>query len=122
MALKISMQAATATPGRRAGLRVAGAIAAALAIFGIAGYVGGPPLLKSVVAKRVGEALGRKVTFGGAEVRPFSLGTTVSDITVYEPDGTTPMLTVGSAEIDGSIASVWHLAPVIDTLHVDRVS
>jgi uncharacterized protein involved in outer membrane biogenesis len=120
MAIKFSMQAATATPRRRAGLRVAGGIVAALAVFGLAGYVGGPPLIKSFVARQASEALGRKVTFGGAQVRPFSLAVTVSDIRIYEPDGTTPMLSVGEAEIDGAIASLWHMAPVVDAVHIDR--
>ncbi|WP_420995660.1 DUF748 domain-containing protein [Cupriavidus sp. 30B13] len=120
MAIKFSMQAATATPRRRAGVRVAGGIVAALAVFGLAGYFGGPPLIKSFVAKQASEALGRKVTFGGAQVRPFSLAVTVSDVTIYEPDGTTPMLTLGEAEIDGAIASLWHMAPVVDAVHIDR--
>ncbi|EHP38274.1 hypothetical protein OR16_38192 [Cupriavidus basilensis OR16] len=120
MAIKFSMQAATATPRRRAGLRVAGGIVAALAVFGLAGYFGGPPLIKSFAAKQASEALGRKVTFGGAEVQPFSLAVDVSDITIYEPDGTTPMLTVGEARIDGAIASLWHFAPVVDAVHIDR--
>lgn len=52
MAFKISMQAATATPRRRTGLRVAGGIAAAVAIFGLAGYFGGPPLIRSLAASQ----------------------------------------------------------------------
>ncbi|GAB7545271.1 DUF748 domain-containing protein [Cupriavidus sp. 8B] len=120
MAIKFSMQAATATPRRRAGLRVAGGIVAALAVFGLAGYFGGPPLIKSLAAKQASEALGRKVTIGGAQVQPFSLAVDVSDITIYEPDGTTPMLTVGEAKIDGAIASLWHFAPVVDAVHIDR--
>jgi len=120
MAIKFSMQAVTATPRRRAGVRVAGGIVAALAVFGLAGYFGGPPLIRSIAAKQASEALGRKVTIGGAQVRPFSLAVTVSDLTIYEPDGTTPMLTLGEAQIDGAIASLWHMAPVVDAVHIDR--
>lgn len=122
MAFKISMQAATATPGRRTGLRVAGGIAAAVAIFGLAGYFGGPPLIRSLAASQASEALGRKVTIGAAQVRPFSLAATVGDVTIFEPDGTTPMLTLGSADIDASIASLWRLAPVVDAVHIDRLA
>lgn len=122
MAFKISMQAATATPRRRTGLRVAGGIAAAVAIFGLAGYFGGPPLIRSLAASQASEALGRKVTIGAAQVRPFSLAATVGDITIFEPDGTTPMLTLGSADIDASIASLWRLAPVVDAVHIDRLA
>ncbi len=122
MAFKISMQAATATPRRRTGLRVAGGIATAVAIFGLAGYFGGPPLIRSLAASQASEALGRKVTIGAAQVRPFSLAATVGDVTIFEPDGTTPMLTLGSADIDASIASLWRLAPVVDAVHIDRLA
>lgn len=122
MAFKISMQAATATPRRRTGLRVAAGVLAAVALFGLGGYFGGPPLIRSVAADKASEALGRKVTIGHAEVRPFSLGLTVGDVAIYEPDGKTPMVTLGAAEIDASIASLWHLAPVVDAIHIDRLA
>ena len=111
-----------ATPRRRVALRAVGGVAAALAIFGLAGYFGGPPLIKYLVERNATEALGRKVTLGGAHVRPFELAATLNDLTIFEPDGKTPMLTLGSVEANTSAASVWHLAPVVDFLHVDRLS
>ena len=126
MAFKDSIQAATgaamATPRRRVAVRVAGGVVAALAVFGLAGYFGGPPLIKYLVEKNATEALGRKVTLGEAHVRPFSLSATINNLTIYEPDGKTPMVTLGEAEAKTSAASVWHLAPVIDSLHVDALS
>ncbi|MFJ5382935.1 DUF748 domain-containing protein, partial [Cupriavidus sp. CER94] len=126
MAFKDSIQAATgaamATPRRRVAVRVAGGVVAALAVFGLAGYVGGPPLIKYLVEKNATEALGRKVTLGGAQVRPFELGATLNDLTIFEPDGKTPMLTLGEVEANTAAASIWHLAPVVDFLHVDRLS
>nr|WP_315594591.1 DUF748 domain-containing protein [uncultured Cupriavidus sp.] len=125
MAFKDSIQAATgaamATPRRRVAVRVAGGVVAALAVFGLAGYFGGPPLIKYLVEKNATEALGRKVTLGGAHVRPFELAATLNDLTIFEPDGKTPMLTLGQVEANTSAASVWHLAPVVDFLHVDRL-
>ncbi len=126
MAFKDSIQAATgaamATPRRRVAVRVAGGVVAALAVFGLAGYFGGPPLIKYLVEKNATEALGRKVTLGEAHVRPFSLSATINNLTIYEPDGKTPTVTLGEAEAKTSAASVWHLAPVIDSLHVDALS
>jgi hypothetical protein len=126
MAFKDSIQAATgaalATPRRRAAVRIAGGVVAALAVFGLAGYFGGPPLIKYLVEKNATEALGRKVTLGGAHVRPFELAATLNDLTIFEPDGKTPMLTLGEVEANTSAASIWHLAPVIDFLHVDRLN
>lgn len=111
-----------ATPRRRVAVRVVGGVAAALALFGLAGYFGAPPLIKYLVQKQATEALGRKVTLGAAHVRPFELGATLDDLTIFEPDGKTPMLTLGQVEANASAASLWHLAPVVDSLHVDRLS
>jgi Domain of Unknown Function (DUF748) len=126
MAFKDSIQAATgaamATPRRRVAVRVAGGVVAAVAVFGLAGYFGGPPLIKYLVEKNATEALGRKVTLGSAQFRPFELAATLNDLTIFEPDGKTPMLTLGEVEANTSAASIWHLAPVVDFLHVDRLS
>lgn len=122
MAFKQSIQAVAATPRGRLATRVAGGVVAALAVFGLAGYFGGPPLLKYLIEKNATEALGRKVTLGKAHVRPFELAATLTDLTIYERDGKTPALTLGEAEANTSLASVWHLAPVVDNLHVDRLA
>ncbi|CAG2152524.1 hypothetical protein LMG31506_04637 [Cupriavidus yeoncheonensis] len=122
MEIKDSIQFATATPRRRLALRVAGGVVAALAVFGLAGYFGGPPLIKSLIEKNATEALGRKVTLGGAHVRPFELAATLNNLTIYERDGKTPAVTLGELEANTSLASVWHLAPVVDSLHIDRLA
>lgn len=126
MAFKDSIQSATgaamATPRRRVAVRVAGGVVAAVAVFGLAGYFGGPPLIKYLVEKNATESLGRKVTLGEAHVRPFELAATLRDLTIFEPDGKTPMVTLGEVEANTSAASVWHLAPVVDFLHIDRLA
>ncbi|WP_035877724.1 DUF748 domain-containing protein [Cupriavidus sp. amp6] len=122
MEFKQSIQAVAATPRGRLVARIAGGVVAALAVFGLAGYFGGPPLLKYLIEKNATEALGRKVTLGKAHVRPFELAATLSDLTIYERDGKTPALTLGEAEANTSLASLWHLAPVVDNLHVDRLA
>ncbi|WP_167471102.1 DUF748 domain-containing protein [Cupriavidus lacunae] len=122
MAFKQSILAVAATPRGRLATRVAGGVVAALAVFGLAGYFGGPPLLKYLVEKNATEALGRKVTLGHAHVRPFELAATLTDLTIYERDGKTPALTLGEVEANTSVASIWHLAPVVDNLHVDRLA
>lgn len=122
MEIKNSIQFATATPRRKLAMRVAGGVVAALAVFGLAGYFGGPPLIKSLIEKNATEALGRKVTLGKAHVRPFELAATLNDLTIYERDGKTPAVTLGELEANTSLASVWHLAPVVDSLHIDRLA
>nr|WP_255581699.1 DUF748 domain-containing protein [Cupriavidus sp. AU9028] len=113
---------AVATPRRRAALWLGAGTAAAVALFGLAGWFGGPPLLRAVIASQASEALGRKVTVETASVRPFALAASLGKLSVMEPDGVTPMLSIASVEADASIASLWRLAPVVDSLHVDGVS
>lgn len=113
---------ANATPRRRLALRVLLGIVIAIVLFGLAGYFGGPPLVKYLVEKQATEALGRKVTLGAAQVRPFDLAATLNDLTIFEPDGTTPMVTLGEVDANASVASLWHLAPVVHSLHVDKLS
>ena len=121
-AARMAGERAQATPRRRLALRVLGGIVIAVALFGLAGYFGGPPLVRYLVEKQATEVLGRKVTLGAAQVRPFELAATLNDLTIFEPDGTTPMLTLGEVDADASMASLWHLAPVVHSLHVDKLS
>lgn len=122
MTTKFSIASATATPRRRMALRVAGGLAAAVALFALAGYFGAPPLLKHLIETRASESLGRKVTLDAVAVRPFDLAATLRGLTIFESDSATPMVTLGSVEADASIASLRHLAPVVDSVHIDKLA
>lgn len=126
MAFKNSMGAAlratVATRRRRIAVRLGVGAVAAVALFGLAGWLGGPPLLRAVIESQAAEALGRKVTVEAAAVRPFALAASIGRLSVMEADGVTPMLSIASIEADASIASLWRLAPVVDSLHVDGVT
>ncbi|RFC37683.1 MAG: protein of unknown function (DUF748) [Candidatus Nitrotoga sp. SPKER] len=80
----------------------------------------GPPIVKSFVAKKIGEEIGRKVDFGIVNINPFTLSATISNISIYEPDQQEKTLAIDELYVDGSLASVSRLAPVINEIRVKQ--
>ncbi len=78
-----------------------------------------PPILKSQAEKIVGEELGRKVTIGKVDFKPWSLELTVNDLVVATADGAAEQFKIGRLYIDGELQSLLRLAPVIDAIQVD---
>ena len=90
-----------------------------LALFWLLAWLGVPPLLKHQLQSRAGEQLGRKVSVGAVDFKPWSLELTVSDLAVATADGQRDQLRIGRLYMDASAQSLLKLAPVIDTLSVD---
>lgn len=81
----------------------------------------GPPIVKSFVAKKIGEEIGRKVDFGAVNINPFTLSATIRDISIYEPgQQQEKTLAIDELYVDGSLASVSRLAPVINEIRVKQ--
>ena len=79
-----------------------------------------PPWLKSQAQTRLTELLGRQVTVGQVEFRPWSLELSVSDLVVAGVDAASgPQLTVARLSIDMALQSLLRLAPVVDALVLD---
>lgn len=79
-----------------------------------------PPLLKSQAQTRLTELLGRQVTMGQVDFRPWSLQLSVSDLAVAGVDAASgPQLTVARLSIDMELQSLLRLAPVVDALVLD---
>ena len=89
-------------------------------VLSVAAWLGGPPLIRSVVTDKLSTQLGRKVTFGKVSVNPLRLAARVHDIAVYEPDQTNKMVSVGELAVNLSFTSLLRLAPVLDELIVDQ--
>ncbi len=91
----------------------------ALAIVALWGVVGGlvlPIVAKKMITQKAGERLGRTVTVERVSVNPYTLDASVEGLRMLEADGATPFVTFDRLEADGSIASLYRLAPVIDRL------
>ncbi|RFC34141.1 MAG: protein of unknown function (DUF748) [Candidatus Nitrotoga sp. MKT] len=81
----------------------------------------GPPIVKSFVAKKIGEEIGRKVDFGTVNINPFTLSTTIRDIAIYEAgQQQEKTLAINELYVDVSLASVSRFAPVINEIRVTQ--
>jgi hypothetical protein len=80
-----------------------------------------PPLLKNQLEKLASEQLGRQVTLGALEFKPWSLELTVHDLAVARSAGAadgSPQLHIQRIYIDAELQSLLRLAPVLDALEV----
>ena len=79
-----------------------------------------PPLLKHQAQKIASEKLGRTVTLGAVDFKPWSLELTVSDLAVATADGKADQLRIRRIYIDSALQSLVRLAPVMDAIAVDE--
>jgi hypothetical protein len=97
---------------RAAAFAVAGIVIA----YGILGAVVAPPIAKKLIADRLGKRLGRVVALERLSINPYTLHAVLGDFRILEPDGKTPFASFELLDVDASIASLYRLAPVIDSL------
>jgi uncharacterized protein involved in outer membrane biogenesis len=106
--------------------RLAGAFAAVLLLWGIT-WLALPPWLKTQLETRLGDQLGRQVTLGQIEFKPWSLELTLHDLRVAQAPGATagapgealPQLSVKRLYIDVELQSLLKWAPVVDAITLD---
>jgi len=89
---------------------------AAIALYGVILGLVVPPFAKKMIVEDIGRRWGRVVTIEGLTVNPYTLGVAVSGFRVMESDGRTIFASFDRLDVDGSIASIYHLAPVADAL------
>lgn len=78
-----------------------------------------PWLAKAPLERAATQALGRQVTIGAVDFRPWSLEVALRDIAVAGRDGEPPLLTVARVYADAEIESLLRLAPVVDAITVE---
>ncbi|MGA0569290.1 DUF748 domain-containing protein [Variovorax sp. VNK109] len=105
--------------GRKWVRKVLWAVLGLLAIWAVA-WVAVPPLVKSQLQKQASLALGRDVTVGEVDFRPWSLELTLRQLSIAGAEGAPPQLTVQRIYIDGELQSLLRLAPVVDAVQVDE--
>jgi uncharacterized protein involved in outer membrane biogenesis len=79
-----------------------------------------PPLLKSQAEARGSAALGRTLTIGAIDFKPWTLELTLSDIRIATADGKSSQLEIQRLYADAEIQSLWRLAPVVDAITIDQ--
>ena len=95
---------------------------AALAVFALLGFFAAPAVVKTYVANKLGDEIGRKLEFGEVQVNPFALSATLRNISLYEADRQDKMLTVGEIYLNASAASLLRLAPVVAEIRIEQPS
>lgn len=85
-----------------------------LLILAFASWLALPHFVKKIGIEQIQEQLGRKAEIGAVHFNPFILKLTVSDFTLFEPDQTTPALTVKTLIVNASASSLLRRAAVLD--------
>ena len=101
-------------------LRIAAYALAALAALWLLLWLAVPPLLKGPLERAASEKLGRAVTVGAIDFKPWTLELALTDVAVAGADGAPPQLTIGRIYADGELQSLLRLAPVVDALSVEN--
>ena len=96
--------------GRIIALAVVGTVAAYGVIVGLIV----PPFAKKTIAEKVGERLGREVTLDDLSINPFTLQATLKGFRVMEADRRNAFASFDQLDVNGSITSLYRLAPVAD--------
>ncbi|RZL86465.1 MAG: DUF748 domain-containing protein [Variovorax sp.] len=78
-----------------------------------------PPIAKSQIQKLASEKLGRQVTIGKIDFKPWTLELTLKDLRVATLDGSRSQVAVGRIYADAELQSILRLAPVVDAVTVE---
>lgn len=81
-----------------------------------------PPLLKHQLVKVASTELGRKLTVGDIDFKPWTLELTVRDLAIATQDGAAAQLAVRRLYVDAELESLLRLAPVVQALEIDAPS
>ena len=98
-------------------------VRAALALAGLwlLTWLAVPPLLKGPLERAATAQLGRAVTVGAIDFKPWTLELALRDVAVAgAEEGAPPQLTIGRIYADGELQSLLRLAPVVDAFTVEN--
>ncbi len=90
-----------------------------LLLFWAAAYALVPVVVKSQIEKIASSKLGRAVTVGAVNFKPWTLELTVNDLKIATKDAAGPQLSIKRIYIDAELQSLLRLAPVVDAVAVD---
>src|SRR4051794_41119154 len=92
----------------------------ALVLLAIAIWLAIPPIARAQLESKLGAALGRPTTVESVAFDPFALRLTVRNLAIADRAGPRPLLALEELIADFSSASIWHRAPVLDSLKLVR--
>lgn len=79
-----------------------------------------PGIVRSQAEKGIATALNRKVSIAKVRINPFGMTATVEGFRLFEPDGSTPFVELGSITASLSSASLYRFGMVADRLSIDK--
>ena len=94
----------------------------ALLLLWLLSWLSVPALVKGPLERIASEKLGRPVTVGAIEFRPWTLEVTLRDIVVSGGPGRSPQLKIERIYVDAEMQSLLRMAPVVDALQIDAPS
>ncbi|RZL63370.1 MAG: DUF748 domain-containing protein [Variovorax sp.] len=94
------------------------ALLAVLVLWALA-WLAVPPIAKSQIQKIASEKLGRQVTVGGIEFKPWTLEVAINDLRIATADGSAAQLAIARIYADAELQSLLRLAPVVDAVTVE---
>ncbi len=89
-------------------------VVALAVVYGLVAGLAAPPLARKAIADKLGEKLGRVVTLDDLSFNPYTLNATAKGLRILEPDKSTVFASFDRLDVDGSVSSLYHLAPVAD--------
>lgn len=94
------------------------ALAALLGVWALS-WLSVPALVKGPLERMASEQLGRTVTVGSLDFKPWSLELTLRDLSVAGANGAPAQLTIGRVYVNAELQSLLRLAPVVDAFTVE---
>ena len=91
-----------------------------LFLFTIVGFFAVPPILKSVLTKKLSEKLHREVTIQQIKVNPFVLSVEIKGFTAKNRDKSGAFVSFDDLHMNFQIASVWKRGPILKEIRIDR--
>jgi hypothetical protein len=83
------------------------------------GWLVAPGLIRSQIEKQASEQLGRKVTLGSVDFKPWTLELTLSDLAIANQAGSGPQFAFKRLHVNAELESLLRLAPVVDAVALD---
>ena len=96
------------------------AIGVVAALVAVLGFFVVPPIAKSKIESLASSELGRSATLGKLTFNPFTLHAKLTDFALADRDAARTLFTFSTLDVDVSISSLWHRAPVLDSVKLVR--
>lgn len=94
-----------------------------LALAGVLAYAAVPWVVRKVAVEQVQAQLGRQLSVGDIRFQPWALDLALKDLVLAGPTpAAPPLLKVAQVRVNLSVASLWRLAPVVESLQINGVN